>query len=405
MTTPTNMYTHAQRKEEHLRYLGELRVTEQRWASYLPWLKSLGYDLRPRYQPGWKASWLTSGIGAFESEDALLPNVYGKVMDAKRLSDGRVVALKLLPTHRKELPILTYLSSAPLRADPRNHSVPLLDVHPLPDTDEEVLAVMPLLVYFDRPPFETIGEILLCIYTYLEGLVFLHEHNIAHLDICAANALQDPGTELFPKGFHPARPTYYVLKPGTLKIRGNPPHTSRTLSPVNYHFIDFGESIKFESLESRKLIYGTVGHDLDVPEFAGGAADRGYDPFRLDIRAFGDMIKVEMYEEYHGSEILKPLIEAMCRDIPEERPEAVESLEILKGIISSQTPETLAAFARQRKVYSASYRVKQYHRHRWELQLMGRPPIYPSIPGLEVQPPRPLSFFFRTLTRLRLLIS
>ncbi|KZS89789.1 hypothetical protein SISNIDRAFT_416561, partial [Sistotremastrum niveocremeum HHB9708] len=245
MPTSSYLHTYEKRKEEHLLELGKLSSTEQRWASYQPWLKSIGYDLRPRYQPGWKASWLTSGIDAFDSEDALLPNVYGKVMDAVRLSDDLHVGLKLLPTHRKELPILTYLSSAPQSADPRNHAVPLLDVHPLPDTDEEVLVVMPLLVYFDRPPFETIGEILLCIYTYLEGLVFLHEHNIAHLDICAANALQDPGTELFPKGFHPARPTYYVPKPKSPRIRGDPPHSSRTLSPVKYYFIDFGESVRF----------------------------------------------------------------------------------------------------------------------------------------------------------------
>lgn len=106
--------------------------------------------------------------------------LYGKVMDATRTSDGRVVAMKLLPTDRKELSIWSYLSSTPLKDDPRNHSVPLLGVHPLPDTDDEVLAVMPLLVYFHRPPFETLGELLLCIHTYLEVCVVTSLNLILH---------------------------------------------------------------------------------------------------------------------------------------------------------------------------------------------------------------------------------
>ena len=89
-------------------------------------------------------------------------------MDATRRSDGRSVALKLVPVDTEELPVWSFLTSGELEHDPRNRCVPLLDVHPLPDTDEQALAVMPLLVQFDLIYFETPGELLLCLYQLSE---------------------------------------------------------------------------------------------------------------------------------------------------------------------------------------------------------------------------------------------
>ncbi|KZS89795.1 hypothetical protein SISNIDRAFT_416488 [Sistotremastrum niveocremeum HHB9708] len=291
--------------KDNSKLLEKLDGNEQRWADYQPWLKSLGYDLRPRYQPGWSPSWLTSGLAALSSEDALLPNIHGKIMDATRTRDGRTVALKLVPTDTQELPIWTYLSSPKLKSDPRNHCVPLLDVHPLPDSDDEVLAVMPILVYFHRPSFETLGEIMLCVHTYLEGLAFLHDHHVAHLDICTANVLQDPGKDLFPEGFHPARPTHYFPKQNSSEVAIGTPYTCRTLAPVKFYLIDFGESVRYENFQARRLMNGQVGHDLDVPEFSG---DKWYDPFRLDIRAMGDMLKTQLYQVRSKSRLTRMLI-------------------------------------------------------------------------------------------------
>lgn len=48
---------------------------ELHWAKYQPWLESIGYSLRARYQPGWKASWLTSKRDKVDSEDSLVLNV------------------------------------------------------------------------------------------------------------------------------------------------------------------------------------------------------------------------------------------------------------------------------------------------------------------------------------------
>jgi hypothetical protein len=38
--------------------LGELHDVEYFWRDCQPWLDGLGYTVRPRYCPGWKASWL-----------------------------------------------------------------------------------------------------------------------------------------------------------------------------------------------------------------------------------------------------------------------------------------------------------------------------------------------------------
>ena len=36
----------------------ELGTMEHRWVKWQPWLLTVGYELYPRYQPGWAPSWL-----------------------------------------------------------------------------------------------------------------------------------------------------------------------------------------------------------------------------------------------------------------------------------------------------------------------------------------------------------
>jgi hypothetical protein len=60
--------------------------------------------------------------------------------------------------HPYEADIGTYLSSEPPASDPRNHCVPIFDVLKVPDMEDRVILVMPLLRLFDSPPFETYGE-------------------------------------------------------------------------------------------------------------------------------------------------------------------------------------------------------------------------------------------------------
>ncbi|KZS89832.1 hypothetical protein SISNIDRAFT_444877 [Sistotremastrum niveocremeum HHB9708] len=361
---------------------------------------TLGYDLRRRYQPGWTPSWLKSGLELKKSEDAIRPDPYGTILDATRRRDNLRVVMKLVPTRKKEIPVWQYLSSPTVGSDPRNHTVPLLALHLLPDTDEEALAIMPLLIYFDLFPFETPGEVLSCLFTLTEGLVFLHDHNVAHLDFCSANTMMDPGPSLFPRGFHPARPSVYTRSPNSLKLEGPPPMTSRTLAPVQYYIIDFGESIRYKSVADRRLISGSVGHFLDIPDFANG---KFYDPFKLDVRAFGE-IKKEILEIYHGLDPLTPWIEPIRADQPDKRPTAVEALEMFKSIIGEQKSDYLGSHLQAK---GALFRTssKTYRRHRLKTVLLERPPINPPILGLDLESPKPLTFISRTMTRLSLLFA
>ena len=89
-------------------------------------------------------------------------------MDARRLSDGKQVAIKKLSSDSNELRIAAYMSSEELRQDTRNHCVPILDV--LVDQNDPTMTfiVMPLLRYIDDPDFDTVGSILDCVEELLE---------------------------------------------------------------------------------------------------------------------------------------------------------------------------------------------------------------------------------------------
>lgn len=100
--------------------------------------------LRPRYHPDWNPSWAGAKKYSEDLEDAQVTWVrpplrlrfldytnewHGQrlvVMDATRISDGRVVLKKVNKTvHPYQAEIGQLLSTEPLPADPHNHSVPV----------------------------------------------------------------------------------------------------------------------------------------------------------------------------------------------------------------------------------------------------------------------------------------
>ena len=83
-----------------------------------------------------------------------------QVMDAVRMTDGEMVALKWVSrtVHPYEQEISTMFSTQPLRSDPKNHCVPVSEVLDIPDTND-FLIVMPLLRRFNDPRFKTVGEV------------------------------------------------------------------------------------------------------------------------------------------------------------------------------------------------------------------------------------------------------
>ena len=87
-----------------------------------------------------------------------------RLLDGTRLSDGAHVALKIVRRSKnpEEVEIAQYLTSEPLRSDPCNHCVPIYDTLPVPDEDDLVIMVMPLLRSYTSPAFNTVGEVLEC---------------------------------------------------------------------------------------------------------------------------------------------------------------------------------------------------------------------------------------------------
>ena len=74
------------------------------------------------------------------------------------MSDGTKVAIKRVPKGCTELTILKHLTSEEMLKDPRNHTVPLLDVIS-EDEDPEMFMVMPLLLEFHFLSFTSVDEV------------------------------------------------------------------------------------------------------------------------------------------------------------------------------------------------------------------------------------------------------
>ena len=159
-----------------------LDETDYWWIKHQPWLEERGYMLRPRFRPGWVPSWLGTKKYEVDCEDGQVSMVRTlnslqdrvpliscisqicMVMDAVRKSDGQVVAIKKLDksVHPYEVEITSLFSTEPLASDPRNHSVPVLEVLQSPIEPEWAFIVLPYLVVYREIRFATIGEAVAC---------------------------------------------------------------------------------------------------------------------------------------------------------------------------------------------------------------------------------------------------
>ncbi|KAL1726405.1 kinase-like domain-containing protein [Schizophyllum commune] len=295
------------------------------WREHFCFLERRGYRLRPRYDPLHVPSrehrrWCDVSDPYPEDEIAMLRP---SVLDAIRMSDNSPVVLRRAATWSDEVPILRRLER--LRSDPRNRIAPLLDIFPLPDSDDELLIVMPLLrVYYD-PPFSCPRQVLHALVQLLEMMQFLHDHNIAHRDFCTFNIMLDP-TDLFPEGFH------FVMPRSTAdgQAVGLNYRDRAAVPSIRYFLIDFGLSTQLT--HEHALVTGVYGADKSVPELSW---DKPYNPFKVDVYQFGHVIMHDMVELYDGLDFLRPLAESMTQSDPFQRPTATEALEQVQNILAS----------------------------------------------------------------------
>ncbi|KAF5370933.1 hypothetical protein D9615_009783 [Tricholomella constricta] len=328
-------------------FFGILNDGEQFWVDIQPFLLSRGYRLRPRYDPEWTPPWLlgsTINTDVYDFEEALSLFNGRHLIDAVRVSDGYRVVLKSIDTSREEIPVAQFLSTPELRSDPRNHTVPILDMVLLPNDDSRALLVMPQLLHFNTLPFLYLKEFTDAVRQFLEGLDFMHQHNTIHGDACYFNLMVDP-SKLVPRGVH-------FIKPRTHDglTRGLEWNARSSVGPLKYYFIDFGLSAHY--LPGQDIMFeGPYGQDRTVPEHS---LPEPYDSFKVDIFQLGNVIK-RMIDEYDGLEPLLPIALGMTRKNPQDRMSLREALErldqvpkkVLKRRVWKQTTPTDIRFVVQ----------------------------------------------------------
>ncbi|KAI0645055.1 kinase-like protein [Trametes meyenii] len=296
------------------------------WRERHRFLLDAGYALRPRYHPSWRPSWSGTNLHPMYCEDSIMQADH-QIMDAKRISTDETVAIKTFRKDTQELQISRFLSSM---RHPQNHSVPVLQVFDDPHDSRLALMVMPFLRPCNDPEFTTVGDIIVFVDQTLEGLVFMHRHNIAHRDIAVENIMMD-AKELYPNGHHPVRLDYTpdAIYPVTPLPRAG--------HDIHYFYIDFGLACQFPEGVPR-LVIGDVGRDAEVPELSSTVP---YDAFKVDIFALGNLYAKELEQKYTNMQFLVPLREAMTQEEPHLRPTAENALaqwHNIRGSLSASMP-------------------------------------------------------------------
>ncbi|KAF9553954.1 hypothetical protein CPC08DRAFT_713328 [Agrocybe pediades] len=303
-----------------------LSPLEKEWVEVQPYLLQRGYRLRPRFHPNWKPSWKKKRLWGSKSPRECPDSISfykAHLIDAVRISDNKKVVLKKV-NPQQEVAVLQHLHSPELEKDPRNNTVPLLDVIAHPTREDVAFIVMPMLYAFENVsvPFEYVSEVLEALDQFLKGLEFLHEQQIAHRDACVLNLMMD-AAKVLPGGFHFARPLRKPDGKGSVK-----PRSRRAVGPIKYYIIDYELAFYYPGNEDDS--YGTFGQDKTVPEFADEYAL--YDPFKLDVYQMGGVIQI--LAQRYGLTFLEGLEAQMrCRD-PGKRLTAAETYKKFSDIVN-----------------------------------------------------------------------
>ena len=95
---------------------------------------------------------------SLDRPDLALIKIQTHLVDAYT-DDGRVVCIKPIPRNAEEARIAQMLTTTELRADPRNHCVPIIEVIDDPEDDSRSYMVMPFLRAADDPQFQYVKEV------------------------------------------------------------------------------------------------------------------------------------------------------------------------------------------------------------------------------------------------------
>ncbi|KII93058.1 hypothetical protein PLICRDRAFT_35229 [Plicaturopsis crispa FD-325 SS-3] len=294
----------------------DLLPTETIWRDLKPTLKQRGYHLRSRYDAQWRPSWLGTDINPYWCEDSIKP-ITSNVMDATR-DDGLSVAIKRVDRKPGEIEVARFFSSSELGLHPSNHCVPILDAFSDPVTPDSTYLVMPNLRPFDDPQFTFVGEVVDFVEQTLEGLQFMHEHNVAHLG-CSEFTIMMDATRLYPQGWHPLRRD---RSPDLLTKLPAPP--SRISRPVRYYFTSFSHSIHFPP-----GAFPTIPPNWAIPQ-EDPVPGLCVDAYKADVYMLGCVYRRALCREFTGLDFLQPLVSGMTERDTGRRLSAADALALFR---------------------------------------------------------------------------
>ncbi|KAH9169624.1 kinase-like domain-containing protein [Lactarius sanguifluus] len=294
---------------------GSLSNSELWWRDRYHDIVASGYELRPRYDPGFQPSWTrkTSRKDFFVTDD-VQPTPFRSVIDATQ-------------------------------ANPSNHCVALLELIDTGGTKlDKRLMVMPFLRPFNHPQFVAFF-IQIC-----EGLQFMHQNNVAHRDCTVNNIMFDP-SNMYPKGYHISQ----INRSRDLKGRAER-HT-RTDRPPRYYLINFGLSRKYFS---RDVVDEPLrGGDETTPEhLLGGRCN----PFRTDIYNLGNVVREQFLVKCNGFEFMQGLVDEMTDESPERRPTiegVIKGFDHIRSSLSTIKLRSLISLKKDPRLFTASRHVRQ----------------------------------------------
>ncbi|KAJ7088441.1 kinase-like domain-containing protein [Mycena belliarum] len=310
---------------------------EKWWVENYDFILLSGYQLRPRYNSKWVPSWTIQRNDKQEYEDGIASYISTPALDAIRLNDGAKVVLKRMPTEGQELKIALLLSSPGLRSDPRNRTIPITEVIPVVGSSWTLL-VMPYCRRFDDPPFHCRAEFIEAMQQYLEGLQFMHDHNISHFDIACQNLMMDE-TRVVPAGSHFVRPRTHsgFLRFFRWKNRC-------AVGPIDHYYIDFGLSMHFPGGQDTASTVGTLRTFPTIPELSQTTP---YNPFKVDIYQLG-LVMQRIIESYPALQDFRQVAATMMHQDPCNRPVPAASLAQLNNIAAQMSPRILKSAMRKK---------------------------------------------------------
>ncbi|OSX58215.1 hypothetical protein POSPLADRAFT_1104831, partial [Postia placenta MAD-698-R-SB12] len=288
----------------------ELSGIELYWRDRQKFLETRGYMLRPRFCPGWVPSWTGTDKHPVLCDDSRelfvrrLSPIGNDSIDARIMATGQLVYIKKVGTGDDGSRLATILWEQPLRNDPANPCVPILDSF-IDNEDSSIsYMVMPYLHCFDDPDQPEI----------VDDLVDLADQ------VLQVSVTMPPWVHIM-MNVNACYPRDLFFRISSNQ-KAAPIPWFRRRAQIKYYFAYSSIAVHIPLEVEPKLAIPAFGGDIHVPE---GRNQVPCDPFKTDIFMAGNLLRREFRDRYSNVEFLLPLIKSMTQKNPALRPTAAEA--------------------------------------------------------------------------------